>query len=161
MQFRQERAFGMSATPLLSLSFFFIMSLGGVFAANLDLLQQGIEDEKKLDLFGARACFQEALKENPQQSGLVEHTAWYFYLNGFHDNECLVLMEKTRLVSTNPGAVDLAISQLKQEMGLSPAVRNKYNPPKKFNTHASDLPERLQNARELFWSGEPSDACHA
>jgi len=135
-----------------------MMSLRSVFAANTDLLHRGIRDEQKLDLFGARDCFREALKENPQQPGLVEHTAWFLYLNGFHDNECLGLLEKTRPVSTSPHAVDMAIIQLKQEMGLTQAVRSEYIPPKKLTTHSSDLPERLQNARKLFWSGDPAES---
>ena len=146
------------AISVLLLTVICMMSLRSVLAADPDLLHRGIRDERKLDLFGARDCFREALKENPQQPGLVEHTAWFLYLNGFHDNECLGLLEKTRSVSTSTHAVDMAIIQLKREMGLAPAIRSEYIPPKKLTTHASDLPERLQNARELFWSGEPVES---
>ncbi len=144
------------AQAVLKLTLICMMSLRSVFAADPDLMQRGIQDEQKLDLFGARECFEEALKENPQQLGLVEHTAWFLYLNGFHNNECLELLEKTRSHSSDPHAVGMAISQLKQEMGLAPSLRGQSMPP--VSRSASDLPGQLKQARELFWSGSPIES---
>jgi len=126
-----------------------------------DDFKAGQTAEARLDLFGAREDFRNALRKNPSEPGLREHAAWFFYLNGFHDSECLRLLEDARGSSSDPRAVSGAMTQLKGELGLTPAVKTS---PVKHPAPCSEkapLSSRLQYARELFWSGDPETSLRA
>jgi tetratricopeptide (TPR) repeat protein len=133
------------------------MSAPPAFAAT-DLLRQGVSQEARLDLFGARQTFREALRSDPEQTGLVEHAAWFLYRNGFHDGECLELMEKARVRASDPKAASEAIDRLRSELGLSTTTFDGSVPYPRRLPAASDLPGRLQYARELFWSRHPAES---
>ena len=56
--------------------------------------EQGLQLEKQIQIYQARASFQKALAADPSVPGVAEHTAWFLFLNGFHDEECLTLIRK-------------------------------------------------------------------
>ena len=121
-------------------------------------LPSGEHAEARLDLFGARDIYRRALSEHPNQQGLMEHAAWFFYLNGFHDSECLRFLEETKATASSPEAVSKAITQLKQELGLSAGEKSTaFKRPAPCSEQAP-LNKRLQYARELLWSGDPDAA---
>ena len=121
-----------------------------------ELFERGQRAEARLDLFGARADFRRAMEIDPRLLGLIDHTAWFFYLNGFHGQECLRLFEGCLPLSSDPNAVRKAMAQLREEMGLE---QSQARPPTaRPNQPPPNLPARLQHARETFWSGAPKDA---
>lgn len=121
-----------------------------------DLFDRGQKAEARLDLFGARADFRKAIEIDPSVPGLLEHTAWFLYLNGFHNQECLRVFEACLPKASSPDAVRMAISQLREEMGLD-QCRARPPTPRPARPPASPT-ARLQYARELFWSGDPKEA---
>lgn len=123
-----------------------------------DHYRMGLRAEERLDIFGAREHFREALRAQPQLPGLREHTAWFLYLNGFHDRECLGLFEECLPTATDRHATANAISHVRQQIGLIPPTSRAPVARPRNVPAASNLPARLQHARELFWSGSPQDA---
>lgn len=120
------------------------------------LFKRGQEAEARLDLFGARADFRKAIEIDPTIPGLLEHTAWFLYLNGFHNQECLRILEACLPKASDPDAVRKAIAQLREEMGLD---QSRARPPTlRPDRSPASPPERLQYAREMFWSGDPKEA---
>ena len=137
----------------------FFVGMGHALAAGESaeaLFKRGQEAEVRLDLFGARADFRKAIEIDPTIPGLLEHTAWFLYLNGFHNQECLRILEACLPKASDPDAVRKAISQLREEMGLDQS-RARPPTPRPDRSPASP-PERLQYAREMFWSGAPKEA---
>jgi hypothetical protein len=120
------------------------------------LFERGQKAEARLDLFGARADFRKAIEIDPSVLGLLEHTAWFLYLNGFHNQECLSVFEECLPKASNPDAVRTSISQLREEMGLDQS-RARPQTPRPVRSAASPT-ARLQYAREIFWSGSPKEA---
>lgn len=123
-----------------------------------DRYRSGLRAESRLDIFGAREHYREALRNQPGLPGLREHTAWFLYLNGFHDRECLRLLEECLPAATNRHATVNAISHVRQQIGLIPPVARPPVARPRITPPDSDLPARLQHARELFWSGSPQPA---
>ncbi len=123
-----------------------------------DRFRSGLRAESRLDIFGAREHFRAALRSQPRLPGLREHTAWFLYLNGFHDRECLGLFEECLPAATNRHATANAISHVRQQIGLIPPVSRPPVARPRTTPPDSDLPARLQHARELFWSGSPQAA---
>jgi len=78
-----------------------------------ELFKRGLSAEARLDLFGAREDFRKAIEIDPNLMGLLEHTAWFLYLNGFHNPECLRLFEECLPRSSDPNAVRQAIRKLR------------------------------------------------
>lgn len=79
---------------------------------------KGLEAEKSLNLYEARDCFREALQESPEAPGVAEHVAWFLFLNGFHDEECLGLLRKAGPKGQDPAAMERAARQVERELGL-------------------------------------------
>jgi hypothetical protein len=50
--------------------------------------------EKQLRLYDSRDLFREAIRSNPDAAGVLEHAAWFSFLNGFHDEECRDLLRR-------------------------------------------------------------------
>lgn len=80
--------------------------------------EQGLQLEKQIQIYQARASFQKALAADPSVPGVAEHTAWFLFLNGFHDEECLTLLRKAAPKSQDPQAMEMAAKQVERELGL-------------------------------------------
>ena len=76
-----------------------------------------MQAESELRLFEARDLFREALREDPDAPGVAEHTAWFLFLNGFHDEECRDLLRKAAAASQQPEAMERAARQVERELG--------------------------------------------
>jgi tetratricopeptide (TPR) repeat protein len=121
-----------------------------------EFFARGQKAEARLDLFGARSGFRKAIEIDPTIPGLLEHTAWFLYLNGFHNQECLRNLEACLPKASAPDAVRKAISQLREELGLD---QSHASPPTPRPARSAASPTaRLQYAREIFWSGSPKEA---
>jgi tetratricopeptide (TPR) repeat protein len=79
---------------------------------------RGEKAEKQLRIYEARALFRQALKETPDVSGVAEHTAWFLFLNGFHDEECLNVLRRAAPKSQQPAAMERAARHVERELGL-------------------------------------------
>jgi tetratricopeptide (TPR) repeat protein len=79
---------------------------------------RGEKAEKQLRIYEARDLFRQALKETPDASGVAEHTAWFFFLNGFHDEECLHVLRLAAPKSEQPAAMERAARHVERELGL-------------------------------------------
>ena len=79
---------------------------------------RGEQAEKQLRIYEARDLFRQALRETPDASGVAEHTAWFFFLNGFHDEECLNVLRWAAPKSQQPAAMERAARHVERELGL-------------------------------------------
>jgi tetratricopeptide (TPR) repeat protein len=79
---------------------------------------RGEKAEKQLRIYEARDLFRQALRETPDASGVAEHTAWFFFLNGFHDEECLNVLRRAAPKSEQPAAMERAARHVERELGL-------------------------------------------
>lgn len=129
---------------------------GGLRIASL--MRQGDWFEARLDLFGAREFYRQALVTNPAHPGLREHTAWFLFLNEFHDRECLELFEAVLPTASDKAATRQAITLLRQKLGLEPATPQKPAAAPRRAPSFSNEVARLAHARQLFWSGSPQEA---
>ena len=83
-----------------------------------DLYQRGEQAEKALRLYAARDFFRQAIREDAESPGLVEHVAWFLFLNGFHDEECRDLLRRAMPKAQEPAAMERAARQIERELGL-------------------------------------------
>lgn len=86
----------------------------------LELSQQAQIAEGQQRIVKARDDYRQAIEQNPGDTSLGEHYAWFLYSNGYHDKECLRLLEKS-LVSGkagDPGGIFNAIVEVREELGL-------------------------------------------
>jgi tetratricopeptide (TPR) repeat protein len=79
---------------------------------------RGEKAEKQLRIYEARDLFRQAMRETPDASGVAEHTAWFFFLNGFHDEECLRLLRRAAPKSQQPTAMERAARHVERVLGL-------------------------------------------
>jgi len=86
----------------------------------LGLFQMAQLSESQTHLVKAREQYRAALQENPEDSVLREQYAWFLYSNGYHDRECLRLLEKTLQNGSASDPVSLfnAIVEVRDELGL-------------------------------------------
>lgn len=72
------------------------------------------------EIMGAREEFRQALRENPGDASLRERYAWFLYANGFHDRECLRLLEESirQPQPENPVGLFNAIVEVRHELKL-------------------------------------------
>ena len=89
----------------------------------LALFQRGQKEADQLDLFGARVDLSKALESAPSLPGLREYTAWFLFLNGFHDRQCLELFKSLLPAAADPASTNKAIVMLQEELGLEQATR--------------------------------------
>lgn len=120
--------------------------------------RQGLNAESKLDLFGAREHFREAVQGNPSNRGWKEHTAWFLYINGFQDRECLALFEEISSHASDRTAVNRAISHLQEILGQNPPTARAPVPRPPAVSPSAALPRKLKYARALYWSGFPGES---
>jgi hypothetical protein len=68
----------------------------------------------------ARENYRQALAENPNDPALRERYAWFLYANGFHDKECLRLLEQSfrQENASDPVGLFNAVVQVREELGL-------------------------------------------
>lgn len=125
---------------------------------NSSLYHKGLEAERSLDLFVARNQFLKTLEMKPVEAGQREHIAWFLYLNGFHNHQCLELLKEVQPVASQPAATKRAIEDLSREMGLSPPISTKKPKRRAAARSGNPLTDRLQDARELFWAGSTTKA---
>lgn len=116
-----------------------ILCLGGLplvgFSAVADTsFELGEQAEKELRIYDARDLFRQALRENPDAPGVAEHTAWFLYLNGFHDEECRDLLRRARPKAQEPAAMERAARHIERELGLrAPAEEAEQEAQKAFH----------------------------
>jgi len=113
--------------------------------------EKGLAAEARLDLFGARGHFREAIGSNPEVGGWKEHTAWFLYINGFQDRECLALFREVLPHASDRRATERAVSHLEELLGQKPPEARAPVPRPGRVPPSSDLTARLKYARELFW----------
>jgi Tfp pilus assembly protein PilF len=89
----------------------------GTLRAGSDF-EQGMQFEKEIEIYQARNSFRKALAADPAAPGVAEHTAWFLFLNGFHDEECLALLRQATPKSQDPEAMERAARQVEREMGI-------------------------------------------
>jgi thioredoxin-like negative regulator of GroEL len=87
---------------------------------DLGVYQQGERAEKELRLYEARDLFRQAIREQPDNAGRVEHAAWFAFLNGFHDEECRDLLRQAMPRAQEPAAMERAARHVERELGLRP-----------------------------------------
>ena len=95
----------------------------------LSLFQMGQLAESRTELLDAREKYRNALQQNPEDESLREHYAWFLYSNGYHDKECLRLLEKTlqKGNTSDPASLFSAMVEVRDELGL-PATPMKKPP---------------------------------
>jgi hypothetical protein len=86
--------------------------------ANLSPYQKAQLAEVQQQILQARDDFRRALARNPEQKDLREHYAWFLYANGYHDQECLRLLEQTLPDAADPVRIFNAIVEVRAELGL-------------------------------------------
>lgn len=89
----------------------------------LGLFQMAQLSESQTHLLRARDQYRAALQEQPGDSALREQYAWFLYSNGYHDKECLHLLETSLQGghAANPVPLFNAIVEVRDELGL-PAI---------------------------------------
>lgn len=93
----------------------------------LGLFQMGQLAESRTQLLDAREKYRRALRQNPEDDALREHYAWFLYSNGYHDKECLRLLEITLQHgnASDPASLFSAIVEVRDELGLPPTPMKK------------------------------------
>lgn len=122
--------------------------------------REGLAAESRLDLFGAREHFREAMRANPQ-NGWKEHFAWFLYINGFQNKECLDLFQEVLPHASDRNATARAIAHVREVTGQNPPKARPPVPRPSNLPASSGLPAKLQYARELNWSGNHEEAAAA
>jgi Flp pilus assembly protein TadD len=79
--------------------------------------ERGLQAEQELRIDEARDLFREALAETPDTPGVAEHTAWFLFLNGFHDEECRDLLRKAAPQAQEPAAMERAARFIERKLG--------------------------------------------
>ena len=90
----------------------------GMAAEPATTFQRGEQAEQTLRLYEARDLFRQALRETPDAPGVAEHTAWFLFVNGFHDEECRDLLRRAAANSLEPAAMERAARHVERELGL-------------------------------------------
>jgi predicted Zn-dependent protease len=146
-----------SRLHLLALTFL-CQTAGVLCETSSALFEQAISDTREMKISMAFEKLEEAYRQEPNLPGLAEYTAWQNYLAGYHDQKTIELFEAALPNSQDPTAVQAALGHLRHELGVEngvapgPAKRPAQAPP------AEQPADRLQYARELYWSGSPEEA---
>ena len=83
----------------------------------------------------AREQLRSAVAANPGDTELREQYAWFLYSNGYHDRECLYLLEESLRSghAENPAGLFNAIVEVRGELRLPPTpLRRPLSPPRFF-----------------------------
>ena len=86
----------------------------------LGLFQMAQLSESQSQLVKAREQYRAALQEHPEDPVIRSRYAWFLYSNGYHDKECLRLLEKSLQGGSAPDPVSFfnAIVEVRDELGL-------------------------------------------
>jgi tetratricopeptide (TPR) repeat protein len=96
--------------------------------------EEGLAAENRIEIFQAKNHFLKALANDPDIPGASEHVAWFLFLNGFHDRDCLRLMQGAAPKGQFPDAMQRATRQVERELGLAgPATDAEKAEAKAFN----------------------------
>ncbi len=108
----------------------------------LDLSQQAQISEGQQRIQQARDEYRQALEQNPNDTSLMEHYAWFLYSNGYHDKECLRLLEKSliRGNAADPGGLFNAIVEVREELGLPVTPLKKPSMPQRITSKPKRTP---------------------
>ena len=94
-----------------------MLSLIGAAVEAATPFERGLQAESELRIDEARGLFREALAENPDTPGVAEHTAWFLFMNGFHDDECRDLMRRAAPTAQEPAAMERAARFIERKLG--------------------------------------------
>jgi len=94
-----------------------MLSCVGAAAEAAVTFERGRQAENELRIDEARDLFRQALVETPDAPGVAEHTAWFLFLNGFHDEECRDLLRKAAPQSQEPAAMERAARFIERKLG--------------------------------------------
>lgn len=88
--------------------------------ATLDHRERGELSLERQEIIAAREELREAFREDPGDAPLRERYAWFLYSNGFHDRECLSLLEESLRNgrSSDPAGLFNAIVEVRSELRL-------------------------------------------
>ena len=81
--------------------------------------EEGLAEENRIEIFQAKNHFLQAMAGDPGIAGANEHVAWFMFLNGFHDRDCLRLMQGAAPKGQFPEAMHRAARQVERELGLA------------------------------------------
>lgn len=135
----------------------------------LRLFQMAQLSESQVQLVKAREEYRAALQQNPEDSVLRAKYAWFLYSNGYHDKECLRLLEKSLQTgaTSDPVSCFNAIVEVRDGLGL-PATPLKKPPgfvrkaPKKgaatHSTHVAKGGKSPDRDKEVITSEEPVES---
>ena len=104
-------------------SLIIILCLGGLILAGslaeaATTFARGEQAEKELRIYEACDLFRQALQETPDAPGVAEHTAWFLFLNGFHDEECRDLLRRAAPNGQQPEAMERAARYIERKLDL-------------------------------------------
>ncbi|NDE85826.1 MAG: hypothetical protein EB056_07400, partial [Verrucomicrobia bacterium] len=80
--------------------------------------EEGLAAENRIEIFQAKNHFLKAMAHDPGVPGAGEHVAWFLFLNGFHDRDCLRLMQGAAPKGQFPEAMRRSARQVERELGL-------------------------------------------
>jgi tetratricopeptide (TPR) repeat protein len=80
----------------------------------------GERAEQELRLYDARDLFRQAIQNEPDAAGVLEHAAWFSFLNGFHDEECRDLLRQAIPKAQEPAALERAARHVERTLGRRP-----------------------------------------
>jgi hypothetical protein len=109
-------------------------------APMLEHRERGELSLQRQEILAAREELREAFREEPGDAPLRERYAWFLYSNGFHDRECLSLLEESLRNGTasDPAALFNAIVEVRSELRL-PATPLRKPAAKPAGQHSSSM----------------------
>ena len=81
--------------------------------------EEGLSEESRIEILQAKNHFLQAMAGDPGAPGASEHVAWFLFLDGFHDRDCLRLMQEAAPKGQFPEAMRRAARQVERELGLA------------------------------------------
>jgi hypothetical protein len=109
-------------------------------APMLEHRERGELSLQRQEILAAREELRQAFREEPGDAPLRERYAWFLYSNGFHDRECLSLLEESLRNGTasDPAALFNAIVEVRSELRL-PATPLRKPAAKPAGQHSSSM----------------------
>jgi hypothetical protein len=102
---------------------------------------------ERQEIVSAREQLRSAFRANPADAPLRARYAWFLYSNGFHDKECLSLLEESLLngSSSDPAGVFNAIIEVRAELNLPTTMLR--NPEQKLPAKKTIMKSTLSEMR--------------
>jgi hypothetical protein len=135
----------------------------------LGLFQKAQLSESQVQLVKAREEYRTALQQNPENAALRSEYAWFLYSNGYHDRECLRLLEKSLQTgaTSDPVSCFNAIVEVRDGLGLPatplkmPTGYVRKAPKKGAATHPAHVAKERKSPdrdKEVITSEEPVES---